>query len=364
MNRFLNITVACILMASSSSLAIAQSNDEREVISYYDEVNKKYYHFEIDSETGGLIFFDKSYEMLGAESGTYEGTINIPDYVEYNDKQWTVTKIRAFIWSYSLNSVEIPGSVTEIYDSFNHCSVPTVKINNGNLHKIDGAFNQCEDLKQIVLPESIQIINSSFYDNCLENIELPGSVVNAVWAFNKSNDLKRIDLNMINTVSDRSFSDCPKLEMVTVNSSTDYIDGCFNDCPLLNRVEIKTFQPGLKIKDSFNNCPAIKEVALWAEFIPFSDFENSFKDMDFANATLYIPEGNAEAYKQDPQWSRFGRIIDNLPAGVDEVESTGAAAVGRFNVNGNSVDENYKGICIVRERKDDGTISIHKEMIR
>lgn len=62
----------------------------------------------------------------------------------------------------------------------------------------------------------------------------------------------------------------------------------------------------------------------------------------------------------------FNSDVDSLvwPSGVESVEDSETVSVERFDINGNPVDDNYKGICIVREIKADGTVKSRKEVIR
>lgn len=63
-----------------------------------------------------------------------------------------------------------------------------------------------------------------------------------------------------------------------------------------------------------------------------------------------VPFEAVEVYKSDSEWGRFKHIQGFDPSGVENVETDKVikSIVGRYDLNGNPVDENYKGIVIIR----------------
>ena len=112
----------------------------------------------------------------------YSGKIVIPETVEYEDENYTVTSIanNAFYGCINLNSVTIPNSVTSIgYSSFVDCtSLHTVILSN-NLTIIEGStFSGCWALSSIIIPNSVTSIGPSAFYDCrgLTSVIIPNNV--------------------------------------------------------------------------------------------------------------------------------------------------------------------------------------------
>ena len=143
----------------------------------------------IEFEVGGI-----RYETLGehvrviAREGKYSGTIVIPETVVYEGNTYTVTSI---------------GGVPE--DSSK-----------------DGAFQNCSDLTEIVLPKNVTVIGSNAFENCtgLTDITLPDSLrtINAM-AFQGCTGLTRIILpEKVTAIMGSAFKDCGNLKTIVVAS--------------------------------------------------------------------------------------------------------------------------------------------------
>lgn len=75
---------------------------------------------------------------------------------------------------------------------------------------------------------------------------------------------------------------------------------------------------------------------------------------------LYVPDGAVDAYRQAPGWKNFTQIypLSEL-SGIDDINIDGQLfEVGRYDLNGRLVDDNYRGIVVVKY--SDG--SVRKEL--
>ncbi len=135
----------------------------------------------------------------------YSGNIVIPETVEYEGNDYSVTSIgsQAFYEYSGLTSVTIPGSVTSIgSDVFHGCSgLTSVHISdleawckiafNGSmsnpLHYAHHLFLNGEEIKDLVIPNSVTSIGKYAFYACsgLTSVTIPNSVtgigINAFW---------------------------------------------------------------------------------------------------------------------------------------------------------------------------------------
>ena len=134
----------------------------------------------------GINYNIISEENLTAEVGShYRYTITeavIPETVEYDGKQYSVTRIgsAAFSRCQSLKSVTIPNSVTNIgYRAFEYCSVLTsVTIPNSVTSIGHRAFEYCFGLTSVTIPNSVTSIGHRAFSGCsrLTSVTIPNSV--------------------------------------------------------------------------------------------------------------------------------------------------------------------------------------------
>ncbi len=157
----------------------------------------------IEFEVGGI-----RYETLGehvrviAREGKYSGKIVIPETVVYEGNTYTVTSI---------------GGVPE---------------NNSK----DGAFQNCSELTEIVLPKNVTEIGSNAFEDCtgLTDITLPDSLrtINAM-AFQGCSGLTHIILpQKLTAIMSKAFFGCDKLTTIVsaalLPQNTDFSYGSFD----------------------------------------------------------------------------------------------------------------------------------------
>ncbi len=59
---------------------------------------------------------------------------------------------------------------------------------------------------------------------------------------------------------------------------------------------------------------------------------------------VFVPEESLEAYKANPRWGKFWNLSD-VKSVNDTLEKS---VVGRYDLSGKTVNEDYKGFVIVR----------------
>lgn len=288
MKRFLSIAIALATALSMQAQEYLGGNGDLE---YYNEnydftQDGIYYHIinSVNSEvavmnTNTLVVHTGVWMHNGAISdirsakwtgGDYSGDVTIPAKIYYNEKWYDVVKISfgAFYNCPELTSVSIPESIKEIRPA---------------------AFMQCPKLKSTPsFPEGSYIGESCFYD---------------------CKSLKTADLRGVDSMGWMPFQDC-SLETIYMTASDNW-----------NWMSL----------DYIYGYESLRNLYVFEIVPPVENYDNP----DFApyrQATLYVPYGSEELYRQAPGWKNFVNI-EGFDAGLggiggSEVSSTAIIARG------------------------------------
>lgn len=241
------------------------------------KIGDLYYNLDADNQTAEV-----TYQGTGLHnySELPSGNLEIPESVNYNRVDYTVTAIgaMAFVYCSVLKSITVPGTVKTIGgNAFFHCinlskiTLPDIVTDIGPM-----AFYHCTALKSFVVPDSVTALRGSTFEQCtaLTGITLPDS-------------LKAI------------------------------FDGAFKDCSALTRIVLPKALTTIG-KNVFNGNTALKEIYNCVDS-PLVVTSN-FSGVDTLNCILYVPEGSIEAYRRTKIWRDF-RNIQPMPEEIpDAVE--------------------------------------------
>lgn len=262
------------------------------------------YQINSDNETLTITYTDKS----DSYANNYPGlvTANIPMIVTHDDVEYTVIAIaqHAFRNCKTLESVTIPITLTSIGTyAFAGCEALTsMTVKSGNA--IYDSRNGCNAIiekstnrliagcKTTVIPETVTTIGTfAFYEHHgIETIEIPGSVtVIERSAFNHILGLKRIVVpNSVGTLEPYVFSQCYGLEVITIGSGvTSLGQGCFYGCAAVTSLTSRIEDPTTVTMGT-----------------------NVFKNMDYENCVLHVPDGTSGLYMNADQWQQFLNIVE------------------------------------------------------
>ena len=325
----------------------------------------------VENADGVIIYY--SYINNGTElevtRAFNKGTIVIPEEVTYMNRTRKVTSIgnQAFSYSYnSLTSVTIPNSVTYIgKEAFYYCSgLTSVTIPNNVTYIGEKAFAYCSGLSSVTIGSSVSTIGKDAFDMCQKltsvniydvaawcNIKFKSGYTDFYEGSNPLNYAHRLYLNgeelkdliipsSVTSIGDGAFQQCYSLTSVTIPNSVITIGKyAFDRCHLTSLVlsnSVTTigsaafYGCGLNQITIPNSVTSIERGAFsgWDLPVVISLIENPFKiygkadeynrtfsQNTFNNATLYVPAGTIDKYKATNGWKDFLFIEEGTGGG-------------------------------------------------
>ena len=274
--------------------------------------------FTVESVEGKAIEYTTEYSssvIVAASSTTnqaIEGALTIPDVVEYNGKQYVVTKIgaQAFKGNTKLTSVTIGSNVTNINES---------------------AFYGCTKLAAVTFGTSLARIDKNGFYNCtsLTNVEFPNGLKSfGQYAFCGSGltcDL--VFPSSLLTIEEQAFA-WTGINSVKFNSNVTIKAGAFNQCKNITAYYFSptVLQPTMNYNYSYGSTITI----------------NTGTKIYVSQATLSMLENN---------WFQSGHTLQSnytsLPSAFVAYESTeGSVFMNQINmVNGEGTSAGSLALC-------------------
>ena len=279
------------------------------------------YDIAVENSDGITIYYN--YINYGEElevtyGSYYSGNVVIPEEITYMNKTQKVTSIGgwAFYDSGSLTSVTIPNSVTSICDcAFQNCTgLTSVTIPNSVTSIRNEAFKECRSLTSVTIPNSVTSIGNRAFWGCsgLTSVTIPNSVTSiGSETFRNCRGLTSVTIpNSVTSIGSEAFHDCRSLTSVTIpNSVTSIGNGAFYGCSSLTSLTIPNSVTSIGSL-AFYNCTNILIVISLIEN-PFGIYGKSadgfclFCADTFNNATLFVPVGTINKYKETWGWKDF-----------------------------------------------------------
>ena len=298
---------SCVILWAISFLCMAMPVKAEEEDSYFQKIGDFYYYLIFDSDFAELV-------PASNDEYKYMEVVRIPDTVYYKGKSYTVEHINAnaFGECYRLKSVTLPKTIFRIDDYAFYGCYNLVSINLENVLVIgDRAFYLC-GLTEVSLDGKF-LGKESFMGCSLKSIKIPGTWTSiSDFEFTGCHFTDLVIPDNIKTIGKYAFSN-DYLKTLTIGRSVTRIDeGAFN-CGTLDTVRIFAITP-----------PEGSEIFM-------------FNEKDYAYATLYVPNGSLQAYRNATGWSNFQNIRE-MPStgmtGVDEDLVKVYASEGSIVVSG------------------------------
>lgn len=255
-------------------------------------------------------------ELTQADPAKVSGAITIPNTIEIDGYTYSVAGIgdMAFYNCGSMTSVAIPNSVTSIGNgAFAYCGgLTSMTIPNSVTNIGESAFAYCGKLTSVNIPNSVTSIGNDVFFRCssLTSVTIPNSVTSIGYeAFFGCRSLISVIIpNSVTSIGDGVFSNCSGLTSVTIpNSVTKIGSRAFEGCIGLTSVTIPNSVTSIG-DFAFSVCSGLNNVYCYSEQVPNTN-ENAFVSSPLGNATLHVPAGSVNAYKNTSPWSGFGSIV-------------------------------------------------------
>ena len=304
-----------------------------------------------------------------------------------------------------LTSVEITGKIQKIKKGvFRDCSSLKEILLPSEIESIyTYAFYNCTQLQSIILPDSLNYLGAYAFGKCssLISLDLPKKTREVGSNFITENnlitsltfgDVKFIGVGTGGYDNSRiySYEGCEQLKELRFEKpkyGSDYIErtafdpetktesysGCgwgeyFDNIETLyvNRKLSITYAPKLEklvLGSSVGYVPwnnpqlwgNLKTIVSYALYPPVITYDKEpFSTEQYLNITLMVPNEAIEAYKKNADWNSFWNIegFDPEEAGIHNNDSVYNTTIrhenSRYNLQGQPVSEDYKGVVIVR----------------
>jgi len=230
-----------------------------------------------------------------------------------------------------VQSITIPDNVLEIYaHAFCHCeNLEEVSIGNGVTSIGWAAFVNCSSLKSISIPESTISIGSEAFKNCtsLTTASIPASTI---------------------SIGSEAFKNCTSLTTVSIpnNGNLERIgEGAFLGSGITSIVipyKVTT------ISDFALNVNSLSEVKSYLE-VPITISSDVFSKNTYYNASLYVPKGTLDNYKQTDIWKDFVWAEEgDYTSGINPVQSVKSCKSFLYSIDGKRIEGHSKGIRIIQ----------------
>ena len=268
----------------------------------------------------------QSVSVIGRNAFYYKSTLRsvvLPEGLDTIGRQ-------AFGMCNNLGSTTIPSSVRSIgqyafYGAFRPDATVTIADAPAS---IGAAAFYYSNMRHIDLGNSITRIGNDAFNSCnsLDTVVVPNSVSyigSYAFCYNYTGSLKKVVLpEGLDTIRVQTFFGCTGLEEVNIPSSVVYIDtAAFHECWELGPLTLPAGLTGVA-DYAFFQCHSIDTLRVLAE-VPPAVGEDAFLQMS-ASTVLVVPCGTEQTYGSASGWQDFAVIIADCNDAVDDVEAPGA----------------------------------------
>lgn len=190
------------------------------------------------------------------------------------------------------SSITFGNNVTELGRICSKCPNLTSVTLPSSIKYLHGTFEYCENLTSVT-GEGVEVLDDAFSSSGIQTINMPNLKI-IKGAFQNCNSLQTINI--------------PEGVVWMGNTYEDY-DKVFTNSTSLTSVSIPATVVSLSNK-SFSGCTSLNTISV-AHTTPISIAENTFDMLTYLNATLKVPVGALTAYANAPVWQNFLNIAED-----------------------------------------------------
>ena len=225
-------------------------------------------------------------------------------------------------------NLEIPSAITSLkpYALVNLDKLESITFSNtSGLKEIgDYAFEGCDGLISIDIPEGVAEIGSCAFSDCssLTSIDIPEGVVDiGTGAFSYCRSLTSVIIPKgVTKIRNNTFDSCNRLTSVTIPEGvTDIGQNAFFGCYKLSSIIIPSSVTTIYNKafgSWIDGADGLTTIICQAKNPPFI-YSNTFRNQE--SCKLYVPEEALNDYQNDPEWGAFSNInaiIETIASGT------------------------------------------------
>ena len=180
----------------------------------------------------------------------------------------------------------------------------------------------CKKLTSVVLPKSIKSLTSRSFYGCTSLEAIKGEGVELIDdSFGNCSSLTTIDMPNLKVIDGEAFANCTSLKSMKLpqglimlgNSDLDCV---FENCSNLESITLPATLQSIggnsyfASSSLFKGCSALKNIIV-SNPTPVALAETNFDATTYINATLRVPIGSLEAYKNADGWKNFFNIVED-----------------------------------------------------
>lgn len=173
-------------------------------------------------------------------------SITIPQQIELDGKNYTVTKINNYSLSglKQLTSVKLPSTITDIgNEAFTGCEkLATINLPDGLTEIRSGTFQYCKALTSVDLFPGLTVINNYAFNGCesLTSVTLPATLTSiGQEAFHDCKSLKSVEIpEGVTSIGLDAFKDCKSLTSLSIPAGVQYYYHPFEGCDAIETLSV------------------------------------------------------------------------------------------------------------------------------
>lgn len=150
-------------------------------------------------------------------------------------------------------------------------------------------------------------------------------------------------------IGPNAFYNCPRLKNVSLPSGLKKLDtSAFEKCAITSiNIPSSTTSIGFRAFADENYLLSVTA----NRGTPSNILDGTFSSKTLTRGKLWVPVGSHDAYAAARVWKEFHNILEIEDAGIEDVTEVPVIAPTVYNLSGQQVNDNYRGIVISNGRK-------------